>query len=421
MSFECISVEGHSVYVPSSRAEDKNVDEAVWALVEVGSYAYNRALTCLENKQVESALEAASSAIRTAPYCAQFVEFACVLAIRHGDFQFARSLLDWAHTTGMDEAWPDYSASLQSAVNRWNRFVQDIDALRKHYQSPECEASYRELLLLAAHLKDSNGDPSTDVEIEHLDAYSIQVDTGTFLSSTSSSAGIDDLDQNTRAAARRSDKSWLTIGLVGVAGLLLGALFLWVIRPATPLQPDSSTGISTSAPEATPPNPSLKSQYSAIASAQFQLTEGNPLHAYQTLDSISLDEDRDTLGTIHRRLRSSAKEQMYEDGVAAWRRGDMSRAVSLLTPIAETNVGRPQERLYALGMSAAETGQEDVAIRALESLQDYLTPAYSHYAAQSAYTLIRLLPDERDGPYVRLIKERFPDTIYNNSVLRARE
>jgi hypothetical protein len=139
------------------------------------------------------------------------------------------------------------------------------------------------------------------------------------------------------------------------------------------------------------------------------------------LGDMSLSAERDTLRTVQKQLEEAAEREMYDNGVAAWRGGSTSRAVSLLKPIAETDVGRPQERLYALGMSAAEIGQEDVAIRALESLQDHLTPAYSHYAAQSAYTLVRLLPEEKAQQYARLIEERFSNTIYNNSVVQARQ
>lgn len=118
-------------------------------------------------------------------------------------------------------------------------------------------------------------------------------------------------------------------------------------------------------------------------------------------------------------LQQATNQALYETGIAAWEQGDTEAALQRLRLIASIDVGAPQERLYALGMAAAAEGEPQTAIDALTRLQDHLTPAWAHYDAQAAYTLVQLLPDPEARPYAERIASHYADTIYNNSVVQA--
>jgi hypothetical protein len=155
----------------------------------------------------------------------------------------------------------------------------------------------------------------------------------------------------------------------------------------------------------------------ALARAHLDLLQGRPLEAHAALDTLQVEGPPAAEALAD--LRAATQQALYDAGLAAWNRRATAEAVRLLAPIAEADVGVPQERLYALGMAAAAEGQADLAIRALKRLQGHLTPDYPHYDAQAASTLVTLLPDDEARPYAERIATRYPDTIYNNSVVQA--
>jgi len=439
MSFSSISLDGHSLHVPDIHTGE-DAEAALQSLVDAAVPAYNHALQHHRDSNVESALQAIHSAIRVAPYTARFVEFGCVLAIRHGAFEMAQELLSWGKEAGMAEEWPDYEGALHEAVARWNTFVSDIDSLRDHYRSAEADASYRELLLLADRLSESGVSP-TEQEKAHLQEYSIlppsvrEAPSDTVQEKPKSARDskkkreskrkTEDCSVNLSGAKEDSSpiipRRWVTAGVAGLIGVLIGAGGMWRGEAMTG-KPETSPSASTSDPVTENVSESVGRPHAVetLASAQLKLTQGTPLEAHRLVDTLTVaGPDANRIQTIRRAVQTVVHDRLYREGMAAWSDGEAARTVALLKPVARLDVGRPQDRLYALGMAAAEVGQTSLAVEALTSLQEHLTTRYDHYAAQSAYTLVQLLPDSEAKRYARIIATQFANTIYNNSVVQA--
>ncbi len=462
-AYTALHVSGHDVWLPAALAEHDEAHEAVEALLSAAEPHYNRALAAQAEGHVPEALRAIAAALRFAPYSARLAELAVVLAIKHGAFGDAQARLRWADASGMSAHWPDYRAALDDAVRRWNRFVEDTDALRAHYRSPDASVSYRELLLLA-HRLGAPGEPPlpSDAERAHLAAVHLllpspapaigglteepaEAETGDASAAREAAEAAPTAEDAspvapTRDASpssrQRTRRPLVAAGVAGVLGLLLGLGGAWasglMAPPATtePATAEAAAATASSetndtpapgaaAPTAPAPMPPLAS---ALARAHLDLLQGRPLDAYAALDTLQAPANApaDARAALSA-LRAATRQALYDAGLAAWDRRATAKAVRLLAPLENADVGEARERLYVLGMAAAEEGRSDLAVRALRRLQSAydLTPAYPHYDAQAAYTLVTLLPDAEARPYAERIATRYADTIYNNSVVQA--
>lgn len=452
MSYVSLSLDGHPVVLPERRSDDEHVQAALEALVQAAAPCYNRALQAHADNNAVEALQSIESALRLAPYSVQIVEASVALALRHGLFDAARARLQWADDTGMSADWPDYEGALHEAVQRWNLFLEDTTALRTHYQNPEADACYRELLLLADHLHADAEPPITGAERAHLEAFGCSIPEDSVAAASvpatapsESPASVDSTPVDSTSAeptpapepASASEPEpeptpagWLqrqpvmAAGLAGAVGLLLGIGGMWMGGA----DPNPTTTASPSVATATPPAPSpggptaadkpeALRQAATLAQAQVRLLQGDPLTTHAMLDTLTVSGEVAKQAAAN--LQQATNQALYETGIAAWARGDTEAALQRLRLVGTTDVGAPQERLYALGMAAAAEGEPQTAIDALTRLQDHLTPAWAHYDAQAAYTLVQLLPDTEARPYAERIASRYADTIYNNSVVQA--
>jgi hypothetical protein len=382
-----------AVRVPAEHADDEDRREAHAWLVRLAVPHYTRMLTAERDGRIPEALRAARTAAQYGAFVPQVVTSAFLVATKHGDFELAQQLLSRLRTLGLDEA-DDYEALLQRRVGRWNQFLGDPAALRDAYRQHDVSPSYRELLLLVDRLDTA---PSA-VEQRHLRAFG--------LSAPVEARPTDALD-GTFSQRSALVMAVLVGALLGSAGVYLGQ------DRGEPTVPESSPTVSAPVPDSLVPRP----RYATALQVSTHLAKGQALRAYQALDRLAPDSAQTE--AVHS-LRTATHEALYRAGRRAWEAEDYDRVVQALTPIRTEPVGNTQDRLYQLGMAAAQTGRDTLAVDVLRDLMPQIDERHPHYEAQAAYLLVRLGPPALARRYAQLIADKYADTLYFNSVVRAR-
>jgi len=404
-SYTRLRIGGHEAIVPESIANRDNSSDAVESLLNAALPHYNEAVQANQAKRIPETLDAIYTALRLFPYSPRFVEFGLLLSITHGDFEQAKNLNKWGHETGMATDWPDYQTALQNAVDSWNRYVDDTASLREKYRSEDVAPSYRELLLLADRAGLEETEALTEAERTYLDAYDIEIpDSQAEKAPTSVSTG---------SGWRRTATVAGLTGLLGIAIGLGGSL--WPGGDSS--SPVDSTNTTDNPSETEVIEPDVDSTFKRLARANRLIAEGHPLEAEQVFDSLNVEKADDT----KRALRRALDRNLYSSAVAAWEQENFENVFQLLSEIEDPSVGEERERLYMHGVSAAQLGD---STRAAEKLQQLLESqvdlsAYPHYEAQAAYLLVQLLSNSEAKKYAKLIEEKYEDTLYYNSVVRA--
>jgi tetratricopeptide (TPR) repeat protein len=379
--------------------------DAVESLLNAALPHYNEAVESNQEKRIPEALNAIHTALRLFPYSPRLVEFGLLLSITHGDFDRAQQLLKWGRETGIATDWPDYQSSLQNAVDQWNRHVGDTASLRKKYRDHGVTPSYRELLLLANRVGLEETEALTEAERSHLDAYNIEIP----------ASGVEEVPASApeRSPWRRTAAVAGLTGLLGIA-IGLGGDFWAEGDSSSTVAPTTTAGDSSQTEVSEPdPNPTFK----RLARANRLIAQGDPLTAAQTLDSLDVEDAEDT----KKALRRAVDRNLYSSAVEAWEQEKFENVARLLSEIDDPSVGEERERLYMHGVSAAQVGD---STRAAEKLRKLMRPtvdlsSYPHYEAQAAYLLVQLLSNGEAREYARLIEEKYEDTLYYNSVVRA--
>ena len=404
MPYTADTVAGERVYLKTRFAETPDSLEGVEALLQAASVAYNQALRARNDQNIITALKAAERAVRHAPFCVRFVEFNLLLALQHGDFERAQSLISWGSETGMDAEWPPYSDYLTEAVAAWNDAVGAPDMLNSKYGEPAGKASYRELLLLADWARTSEytlGDAQQRV----LEAYGVQFD----MRAPSTNGSI----------ARSARWGWRLAGstvFASVVGLLIGFVLWGEMDPSS--ETVAEEGQTDQTEEMVSRAPARADAIMGLVQANLALARGYPDSAHVHLEGQRASEFSDDGGMAYAALREATNEALFEAGVTAWRSGDYSSVIEYLHPIRSADIGDPQQKYYFLGMSAYEEGRDSLAIASLRELQDHLDEDHPHYEAQAAYALVRLLPTSEAREFAQLIAERYSETPYFNSIVR---
>lgn len=408
-----ITVQGHDLTVPIRVAESDDIEPALHALLQAAWPHYNKALRAAQSRQILEALQSTEAAFRIAPYSPKITEYGLLLALQHGDFTRAQQLWEWAQRTGMAANWPDYGEALREAIAAWNTQVQEVHALREACQNESVQPSYRALLLLAERSSGPDVNSLTDIERRRLTEYGISLP--------------DAVADSARDREVHSAYSVSTVPVIaaGLVGLLLGIGAIIAIDPPDDDDPpwtDGPTETASTSSESSEPKDSDERAESlalqdALAQANLFLSQESPIEAYRIIDTLGVGDD--VTRTTRSTLQVATYEQLFELGIASYQTGNYSRSFKALRRVANKDVGSVQERLYYLGMVSAEVGNEDQAVRAFRDLQKHITNDYPHFEAQSLYKLVTLLPTEEAVPYAQRIVERYPDTIYNNSVVQS--
>jgi len=410
MKYSAVEVDGRTVVVPSRIADESDTRFALEALLDAALPHYNEAVEAVRDGKIPQAFQAVRRALKLAPYSPLVVEFGLLLSIQHGHFQLAQQLLTWAEKVEMDAEWLDYRANLHKAVQNWNRFLGDVSALRSKYRADDVAASYRELLLLAKSTAE-NSESLSNNEQAYLNDYGIEhQSSGTASHDVPASSG------------RISRQTILTAGLACLFGIGVGVVgpLLWGGEGTA----DSGLGSKSAAVADTMSSEiSSRDDASGIAAELSQvnlwLAQGRPLEAHTALSQLEMDSISQRHQQVYRALQKASNEDLYRAGIAAWQAEDYATVARLLEPIKAVGVGEPQKKFYYLGMAAAKTGQQGLAAQSLKRLQTHLSADYPHFEAQSAYVLVRLLPDEEAKRYARIIADKYSDTLYYNSIVRA--
>lgn len=422
MAFSSIQVRGFRAAIPDSIPSHDETLEALELLLDAAWPHYNKAIEAHQDGRVLEALQAISLALRYAPHCAQVVECSIALAVQHGDFEAAQRRLNWAKESGLsrEEDWPNYREALKVAIKRWNLFLDDTQALRSHYQRPEASVSYRELLLLTDRIRLDPESKPTAEERAHLEASGLY-DQSLYQGSSDIEAG-----KQVEKAKWKGQKTVIISVMTGLVGLLIGIGGMWTESTPRGPSPPVSGPVDGVQPGSDTPAPNGEDELDLDIAARFaranlKVLEDRPLDALSILDSLEAsDRSVDRMGRENiSNLKKVTYHKLYDEGISAWDSGDTKLALQMLEPITEQEVGKPQERLYALGMSAAREGRDTLAIACLTRLQAHLTTDYRHYDAQAAYTLVKLLPDDEARRYARHIAREYSDTIYNNSIVEV--
>jgi hypothetical protein len=404
-SYTRLRIGDHETVVPESLADRDDSSDAVESLLNAALPHYNEAVEANQEKRIPEALNAIYTALRLFPYSPRLVEFGLLLSITHGDFDRAQQLLKWGRETGMATDWPDYQASLQSAVDRWNRHVGDTESLREKYRDHDVTPSYRELLLLAdrAGLEETEG--LIEAERAHLNAYRVEAPASQ-VKEASASAPEGSPWRRTATVAGLAGLLGIAIGVGG--DFLVGDISSSTVAPAVTAESSSETEVR---------EPDVDPTFERMARTNRLIAQGNPLKAALVLDSL----DAEKAGSTKRALRRALDRDLYSSAVAAWEQENFEDVVQLLSEIDNPSVGEERERLYMHGVSAAQVGDSTHAAeklrKLLESTEDL--SSYPHYEAQAAYLLVQLLSNGEAKEYARLIQEKYEDTLYYNSVVRA--
>lgn len=405
MPYTATTVAGHRVYLKTRFAETPESLDGVDALLQAASSAYNRALSALDDQDIPGALEAAEHAVARAPFCVRFVEFHLLIALQHGDFERAQSLISWGVETGMVAEWPPYRDYLIEAVGAWNEAVGAPEVLNKKYGEPTATASYRELLLLADWAR-TRGHTPGDVQQAVLEAHSVPFKTN--------ATSLKDSITDSGRWGRRLVGSTV---FAGVVGLLIGFV-LWGTADTPKNETVALEGQIDAAEEVEERPPAQAYGAAALAQANLALARGYPHSAHLQLEGLRTSELSDDEGKAFSAIREATYSGLFEAGVTAWRSGDYPSVIDYLHPIMDADVGDSQQKYYFLGMSAYEEGRDSLAIASLHALQNHLDEHHPHYEAQAAYALVRLLPKPEAREFAQLIAERYSGTPYFNSIVR---
>ncbi len=402
MSYSATTVAGETVFLKKLSRKKPEYVEGVEALLQSAWPYYNRALQKCNDGNVPAALEAAQIAVRQAPFSTRIVELNLLLSLQHGDFERARQLIAWGDETGMAEKWPAYKAHLTGLVSVWNTAVSNPASLREKYRVPTTPVCYRELLLLADWAKIEGVDLS-DTERSFLEAYDIP------------------FPHRTPASGRGAvTRRWLVNNSVGTtafaafAGLLIGAWLFYMIDIKPPPSPT---------PEVQPVMEEVESTYSgsiaALASVNLALAQGKPGRAHAVLQEVEADNLTGADMESYEALREATDRALFNTGTQAWREEDYQAVVDMLEPLLNKSVGKSQQKYYFLGIAAYKVGSDSLAVESLLQLQDHLDADHPHFDAQAAYALVQLLPPSDAQHFARRVAERYPDTPYNNSIVRG--
>ncbi|MCS4056824.1 hypothetical protein [Salinibacter ruber] len=393
---------GKDARVPQEHAEDDARRHAHEWLLQLAWPHYNRALRAERNGQIPKALSAARLAARYGIYSPRVLKATFLISAKHGDFEVAERILAQLRKLGLDED-RTFSSLLETRVERWNLALKETGTLRKRYQQEDAASSYRELLLLVDRLKEV----PTETEKTHLSVF------GLVAEAPAEEARRQDrkkrLDKKKRV---RSLSAWIAIA--GVVGALIGGGSFY-FGPLGEIGQAGKTQATSTRQFSLSDSLVKESQYDAVARASQHLAEGNSVDAYQVLGRAD-----ETGGGRIDSLRASTREALYREGVRAWKNEDYRQVVRALELIQDKPVGPAQQRLYFLGVAAAQTGHSDLAVEVLSNLMPKIDEQHPHYEAQAAYLLAKLSPPETARRYARLVAEEHGDTIYYNSVVRDR-
>ncbi|MCS4034445.1 hypothetical protein [Salinibacter ruber] len=411
-SFATRTINGLQVVIPKSAVEREEADEAVEALLGAAASHYNEGVRALQEKRVPDAIGSVRSALRIFPYCPRFLEFGLAMTTQHGDFEMAGGLLTWAENLGIGEGWPDYEAALQKSVSDWNRFLGGTSALRDKYRRSDASPSYRELLLLAEQARKEDIPPLSKQERLYLEAFGVAYEVG-----KSSEPSAPAPPERTGPAWRRQI---VTVGLAVLVGIGVGLIGNGFIGVGTDSGASEPTDVESAAGN-TEEQPDADSVFSRMARANRFLAAGDPLKADDEWEVLNDTSNVVQVGSARESLRRAIDQRLYSSAVQFWERREFSRVVGLLSRIHSDTVGIRRERLYMLGISADQVGRPDLAAQNLkklleqESLEDY-----PHYEVQAAYVLVKHLPGGEARKYSELIADKYSDTLFYNSTVRAR-
>ncbi|MCS3956711.1 hypothetical protein GGP81_003259 [Salinibacter ruber] len=384
------------VRMPAKHNDDEDRRQAQAWLFRLAVPYYNRMLAAERDGRIPEALREARMAAHYGAFAPRIVTSAFLVAAKHGDFDLAQRLLGRIRTFGLDGA-DDYEALLRQRVERWNQFLNDPAALRDTYQQQDVSVSYRELLLLADRLDA----PPTEVERSHLMAVELSGPEGAQVSDAVP-------DTTDRTFSRRPA---LVVAVV-VGALLGGGGFYLSQDGGEETVPETTTTASASVPDSLVP----RDRYATALQVSTHLAEGQPVRAYWGLGHLAPDSARtEALDS----LRTATHEALYRAAGRAWDAGDYERVVQVLTPVRDASVGSTQDRLYRLGVAAAQTGRDTLVVEVLRELMPRIDAQHPHYEAQAAYLLVKRGPPAVAKRHARLIAEKYSDTIYFNSVVRA--
>jgi len=411
-----LQINGFEAIVPESFLDQEDVEDAIEALLLSAFPHYNVAVRAVNERRIEDALREARTASRLAPYSTRILEFEIALTLQHGDLNRTHQLLQWSEEIGLD--WDeDYQTGLISAVDQWNRYVSQPELLRRKYQEKSANSSYREVLLLVAHLENVDAPDVTGAEQTHIAAYGAQLPEDLRPSSRDASVPT---ERSSVVGSQLLRRPFALLGLAIVVGLLVGIGGTILADRTTP---DTESPPTTTVPPGGSSGSELEQHFVQVTEINQHLVAGEPLQAQVTLQNFTTQSDsvpglaRDTYNS----LRQIVIQHLYRASNDAWNDGNFARVVETTKPILDDEVGDLQRKLYYLGISAWRIGDRDLATSSLLRLfqEGHLDQRHPHFEAQAAYVLVRLLPNDKAQRFARVIADKYRDTLYFNSVVRS--
>lgn len=358
------------VLAPAARAEDAAWLEGAGALLAAALRSYNASVEALRGDDAVGALGHAERALAFMPYAPRLLDYAAVLALRHGDYELACRVLDTAVRLGLDDLVDAYRADLERRVVVWNEAVADPARLAARAAEENGELGYRERLLLQS------------------------------LNGTREDAAS--------GSRRPRGARWVAMAAVAVVALGAGALIGKGMGAGTGTPGAEEAAEASAAPE---PEPAVST---LVTQALVALAGGDAATAAEHL-AAAREEASETRHAAERLVA----ERLVAESRRAWRASRFEEVLERLRPLHSLEHVAPLEGLYYLGFAAERRGEDGIALRAFSRfLEADGSREQPHRRAQAAYSAARLAEPARAAHFARIVVDEFPDTIYDNSVVR---
>jgi tetratricopeptide (TPR) repeat protein len=402
MSYTLRSLSGlaEPIAVPSDKADDDDWLEAAERLLEAALRSYNASIQHLRSLRVSEALTEADRAATLCPYSPRILEYAALLALRHGSLSKAWVYAGHLKALDMDEKGDELRDQIARAAAHWNDLRNDSAALRLKYSDENVEVSFRELLLLLNRF----GGNLAEGEKRHLVRF------GLYTKELS----------DTVTPPAPVNIQWYRYWRSAAVALLI----ISIGTTALALRPPAHGSVESSTPPGGMTSP-IEITHPANESGEITLAEASLRYVTEAIALPSLIEILATLTPADNeqaaaiaQFRSRVAEDLFAKASTSWNLRDYQATFELLLPIREIEVRRDREKLYRLGISADEISADSIAASALLASIEPVGDPPPYFLAEALYRLALRGPEEHRRELAVELASRFPGSTYINSRIR---
>lgn len=361
-------------------AEDSNWIENAAELAKIAAFYYNRSIENLKKQDIRESLENIDQCIEIMPYVLEYVEYALLLHLKHGQLKKAYLLSLHLKKLGEIEKSEQYIEEIKRITKEWNDFLENPEELLKQVVSNKRDFSLRELEFLVHSFQESLPLSVKNEAVRH------------------------NLIKSFPTVVKRKSKSSIVVIAI-LAIVAIASNLYWVLQKNQAV--DSSLIVKTDS--------TAKANFFSFYSSFLNNNELSLIQKLEHLNRIIQTGMYDTVG-VHT-LQGLLAEKIYEKSVEFWKNQDYEHLYAYLKPIEMIEVQSNALKLYRLGISAIQKGDSETALRSLKVAYDSgMLPAYCY--PEVIYQLALLTSPPHNYAFAKVIREKYSNTIYYNSKIR---